>query len=606
MRYPAILKKFVFTVLMFCSAGLLAQDYQTNYTFGKELFREGRFELAMQSFKRVMLPAPNNPYAAYAGFYHALSAYRLGQLENSRQLFLEVTQRFADWDKIDEAYYWLATGYFEDQKPAAALGYLNRIKSSGMAREVAALKTNYISKIDTVAQLKALYQTYPEDSVVARWLARNIAKDAGNLLDQGMVREIVEKFGFSEEEFGLIDLTKSIKKDEYHVAVMLPFMFSSLDDSKANLRTDFVTDLYMGILLGVEKLKGEGVKVVVHAYDTKRSGPVTEKLLEKEELKRMDLIVGPLYAEPIRLVSEFTVANRINMINPVSANPDVMAGNVYSYLLRPSYLTQSLKAADYAVEKFQNNKNALVFYESNERDSAAAWLYKQKLDEAGFNVVKIKELKASEAHYLIDTLTFKEEVEIRTQKLLDSMQADPEKFVVKSRQKIYGKDSLLYYHELWGIKKDSIGHVMVASSNALFATNIISAVETRPDAIPVIAREEWLEIPQVNFDQVERIGATFISPIFIDKSRYSYSQYAGIYIKKYKSAPSVYASVGYELMVVFGRLMHENGNYFQAGLQDGVRVEGELTPAFEYGYFNDNQVVTFLKLINSELVTEVK
>jgi hypothetical protein len=52
--------------------------------------------------------------------------------------------------------------------------------------------------------------------------------------------------------------------------------------------------------------------------------------------------------------------------------------------------------------------------------------------------------------------------------------------------------------------------------------------------------------------------------------------------------------------------MHANGNYFQAGLPEGEIVEGVFTSGFEYGFHNDNQVVTFLKLENNQLVKEVK
>lgn len=585
---------------------LLAQDYQTNYTFGKELFREGRYELASQSFKKVMVPAPDNPFAAYASFYNALCVYKQGQIGNSRSLFMELTQRFASWDKIDEAYYWLAMGYFDEGKVSAALDYLAKINTPGLTEDVRLLKTERLSRIDTVARLRALHEAYPQDTVVAKFLARAIVASEYNLQDQATLREIVDRFDFNEEEFGLADLSKSVKKSEYHVAVMFPFMFTSLADSRANLRTDFVTELYLGMKQGVEKLRMEGKKVVLHAYDTKRSGPATSALLRKEELKKMDLIIGPLYPEPSRLVSEFSATHKINMINPVSANPEVIGSNPFSFLMRSSYLTQALKAADYAAEHLDNNKNALVFYENNPRDSAAASLYSQRLREHEFQVLKLKALRPSEAHYLIDTLSFKKEVEIGSKVRLDSMLLKPEKYIVKSRQKTFGKDSLVYYEEVWGIKRDSIGHIMVASSSPLFATNTISAVEIRPDTIPVIGREEWLEIPQVNFDQVQRIQAVFISPMYVDKRQPAYQDFQRVYLSKYKTTPSQYAAIGYELAVVFGRLMHANGNYFQAGMQEGQRAEGLLTPGFKYGFYNDNQVVTFLRLDDSELVTEVK
>ena len=585
---------------------LTAQDYQTNFTFGKELFREGRYELAMESFKKVMTPAPDNPYAPYASFYNALSAYRAGRVYQARELFLELIQRFPSWDKKYEAYYWLGTTYFEEQKPAPALNYLNSIESPSISKDVKALKKKYLSKIDTVSQLVALLKIYPEDTVLAEQTALTIYEKPYDVFDREILSELVEKYEFDKERFGLVDFSKSVKKSTYQVAVMLPFMFSSLDDTRAILRNDIVTDLYNGMLLGIEKLEQEKKPLQLHAYDTKRSGEETGFLLEKEELTKMDLIIGPLYPEPSRLVSEFSYANNINMINPISTNPEVIGGNPYSFLLKPTNLTQAARAAEYAIDNFTENKNVLIFYEDTPRDSASAFTYSSKLEEAGFSIIKIKPLKPSDAHYLIDTLTYKEDVVIERKTQLDSMLADTVQHIVKSRSKSFANDSLVWYEEVWKISPDSIGHMMVASSNALLATNSISAVEIRPDRIPLIGREEWLEIPQVNFDQVERIGAVFISSAYIDKSKEAYIDFMEKYLKRFRTLPSGNACLGYETIVSIGRLLHSNGTLFQAGMKDGEPVPGILIPGLQYGYSNDNQVVTFLKIIESEIAEEVK
>lgn len=601
-----ICKRIAFCFLLLQALAASAQDYQTNYTFGKELFRDGRYDLAMESFKKVMVPAPNNPYAPYATFYHALSAYRAGRVQQSRELFLELLQRFPSWDKKDEANYWIGTTYFEERKPGAALNYLNNIKTPTVLRDVRALKGKYLSEIDTVSKLVALLEIYPGDTVLAEQTALAISKKPYDVFDHELLRELVEKYGLEQEKYGLVDLSKSVKKNTYHVAVMLPFMFASLEDTRVILRNDIVTDLYNGMLLGMEQLKEEKKPVVLHAYDTKRSGEETRKLLQQEELARMDLIVGPLFPEPSRLVSEFSYANKVNMVNPISTNPDVISGNPYSFLIKPSNFTQAIKAADYAIANFSQKKNALVFYEDNPRDSATAFVYKKELEEGGVTVLKIQALKPSDAHYLIDTLAHKTDVVIEDKVQLDSMLLRPEKYIVKSRNKSFGSDSLVWYEEVWKIGRDSIGHIMVASSNTLLATNSISAMEIRPDRIPLIGREDWLDIPQVNFEQVERIGAVMIAPSYVDMSQSAYRKFQAAYLNKFKTIPSQNACLGYETIVSIGRLLHQNGTYFQAGMAEGQPVKGMLLPGIEYGYSNDNQTVAFLRIVNAEIMAEIK
>lgn len=606
MKLKNICKLLFFLCAALSGNFVQAQDYQTNFTFGKELFREGRYELAMESFKKVMAPAPNNPYAAYASFYNALSAYKAGRLYQSKELFLELIERFPAWDKKDEAYYWLGTAYFEEQKPGPALTYLNTIRSTSMARDVKALKRKYLGEVDSLQTLVALLRLHPQDTVLAEQTALKISREPYDALNRDKLRELVETYGLNADRFGLVDFSRSVKKNAYQVAVMLPFMFNSLDDTRLILRNDIVTDLYNGMLIGAEQLKKEQKPVILHAYDTKRSGPETARLIAGEELKKMDLIIGPLYPEPSRLVSEFSQANGINMVNPISTNPEVIGGNPYSYLLKPALNTQALAAADYAAANFTKNKNVLIFYEDNPRDSAAAYTYRARLEEHGFDILRVKALRPSDANYFIDSLSVKQDVDITRQTQLDSMLLEPEKYIFRSRNKSFGSDSIINYHEVWRVKRDSIGHIMVASSNPLIATNSISAVEIRPDTIPVIGREDWLEIPQVNYDQVERIGAVFISPAYVDKTSEAYLRFRDEYLKRFNTIPSINACLGYETIVSIGRLLHRNGTLFQSGLADGEMVRGVLIPGLQYGYSNDNQVVTFLRIIGDELVEEIK
>ena len=91
--------------LLMGTSGLMAQvNYKQKYENGKDLFRLGKYELAMQEFKAVTTPARENKYDVYASYYYAVSAYKSGSEELARTYFSRLVARNSDWDKIDEVY----------------------------------------------------------------------------------------------------------------------------------------------------------------------------------------------------------------------------------------------------------------------------------------------------------------------------------------------------------------------------------------------------------------------------------------------------------------------------------------------------------------------
>ncbi len=70
---------FICSLLVFVSQSTLAQvDYNKQYFNAKALFREGKYNLAMESFKPLIQYDSKNNYSAYASFYYALAAYNQG------------------------------------------------------------------------------------------------------------------------------------------------------------------------------------------------------------------------------------------------------------------------------------------------------------------------------------------------------------------------------------------------------------------------------------------------------------------------------------------------------------------------------------------------
>ncbi len=140
----------------------------------------------------------------------------------------------------------------------------------------------------------------------------------------------------------------------------MPFMTSTLEPSLSRKRNQIVLDLYEGMKLAADTLAKQNIQISLRAYDTERNVSKIRQILETEELKNTDLIVGPFFQDENKVIQDFSQANRINVFNPVSNLSEVIGTNPYAYLFQPSFETLGKKSAEF-LSGYAKRKNCMVF-----------------------------------------------------------------------------------------------------------------------------------------------------------------------------------------------------------------------------------------------------
>lgn len=572
--------KNLIVVWLFSITTLVAQEntWQQKYLHAKSFFTEGQYALAMEAFKPLIEESEENDFETYSSFYYALSAYNTNYLPLSKNMLLQIKSRYPKWSKIDEVNYWLGLIYLQEESFNQGLNALNEIKDPKMKSDIEALKYNHFAKIEALRELQELYSNNTEDKTLAYLLAKRISQETLVNQDQKQLRELIEKFDFDPSEFNVIEVQKTVFKKAYKVAVLLPFMSGDLEPNLRRKVNQFVLDMYQGIQLAADTLKKQGVEIKLHAYDTKRSKRVTQEIVGKEELKGMDLIIGPLYTDPIAVVNDFAYKNKINVVNPLSSNAEVIGNNPFAYLFFPSNETIGRTSAEFVVKNVKK-KPGIVLYEDNPNDSAAAYAFKEHIKADSFKIIQTRRISKDNTRQILDMLL------IPDAKLRDASSEDAK--------------------EEYGIKLDSISFIFVASGNDLISSKVLSAVETRGDSITVIGSAEWLNLPVIKYETYSKLGCVLYAPNYFKKDAPYYVSFRNQYLKKHKEIPGKYAEIGYELMLLMGNGLKENGKYFQLGWRDKGYAKGYLTAGFNYNNSNDNLVLPLLKFVNNEVQVEL-
>jgi len=142
---------------------------------------------------------------------------------------------------------------------------------------------------------------------------------------------------------GLLDLIKSKEsvciggwdtKKKYTVALIMPFSANRLatallSGTRKNTRPKIDSpslkylDFYQGVVLALDSLADKGLNICLNVYDITDAVQMNQ-LLEKPEMRKTDLIIGVISAEPFRKIADFSKQHGIPIVNVTSPRNDIL------------------------------------------------------------------------------------------------------------------------------------------------------------------------------------------------------------------------------------------------------------------------------------------
>ncbi|HEY8935134.1 MAG TPA: hypothetical protein VIM65_07935 [Cyclobacteriaceae bacterium] len=564
-----IKKIALFFCLLLTAVFSFAQvDYKQYYFNGKNFYREGKYNLAMESFKKAIPYDQSNPFSEYASFYFALSAYNQGYPAVAKDMLNQIKSLYPKWDKMDDVNFWLSKIYFDGKDYFQGLKLASTVKDKKLEPTIASLKEQVLNKIDDKETLRMMGEEYPNDEIIGKRLARLLSTDLSVPENRTLLESLISKFNLPKTDY-MPEAPTTFYKEKYSVSVLFPFLVNSLEPSQTKKKNQIVLDLYEGMKLAVDTLSKQGVNISLRAYDTERNIEKIKRILNTDELKNTDLIVGPIYSEEQKTIQDFSINNRINMFNPVSNNSENINQNTYGFLFQPSYETIGKRSGEFLAANTRRKKTCMVFYGPVKRDSILAANFIKKATENGLRIVSAQLITKESSGKIMTQL------------------ATPTEY-----------DEFKYPSQ-FSLKKDSIGSIYVATDEPLIFSKVISSVETRGDSITVLGSENWLE--NAAFEKYQRLGIVLSAPNYSSAANANYIAFQKKFIRTHGHVPNNYSRLGYEFMMFAGLQLKKNGVYFQDGLAKESFVPGFLYQGYNFQFTRDNQLVPFVKFVDGEL-----
>lgn len=356
-----------------------------------------------------------------------------------------------------------------------------------------------------------------------------------------------------QDTFAKIDSVIRLKK-AYKVAIFLPFMtneFTPAPNKEVPSKSLRALEFYEGVRLALDTLEKQGLNLFVDVYDTKKSVATVQQILNKPELKEVDLIIGPISSKTSFEVAQFAKQAKIPMVSPFNPRTDITEQNPYYIQLNPSFEPHSKVIVDYVFNKFESRHPKKYVVLGMQTDTGRINMIQKAYAELKNDITaKIPQFITKDNTFSIESI----------KKYLSK---DAENIIIIPS---YRDESFIY--------------------NALREINsLIDKLEKKYSyKLTVIGMSRWKYYERVNFEYYSNLNMLLTSEVHIDNSRAKHFQTE--YKQTYGISPREFGYIGYDVMLYFGQMLNKYSKSFPVFLGNEKRQMCHTKFQFEPIYLN--------------------
>ena len=368
-----------------------------------------------------------------------------------------------------------------------------------------------------------------------------------------------------------------LHNDTFRIALMIPF-YSELESeirtssayySKgANSYKSFrFIQFYEGFLMALDSIKQLGFNAEVYVYDTEGDTATTRTITEKPEFQNLDLVIGPLFHENVKIVLKAGKANDLKVVSPFSRNMDLVSTCSNLIKLAPNVESIVQNSCQWVADSLPNSR-IMVVHDGSKSEKEVVEL--------------IKESFSFHAGQGIDT---------------------NEVFIYSYKNK--GSEKLIN-----NLSKDRNNVLINLSNNEAQISNFVRELYSKTEDynIYLIGSElNWRRFETLEVKYLVSLHLTQCTSHFVDQTDTIVEQFETRYIKKYKTVPNAYAYNGFDIGWFFMNALFNYGVDFEACMNkleiNNMSTEYHFKQngegAYENSYLNMYQYDDF-KVINKK------
>ena len=311
------------------------------------------------------------------------------------------------------------------------------------------------------------------------------------------------------------------RPESFHVALMLPFEVEKLEELEKLGGNQIALEFYLGARIALDSMKNAGMNVNLHVYDTRKNANHVKSLMQRPEMRRMHLFIGPMYRSALEEVTRFAAGTGAHVVCPVPQSLKVLMDTPYLTKVACAPSTQMRYLGRYVAVKYPE-ANVLAVMPPENQEKNMLRLFNQAYQNG--------------------------------------------------QQGRWRKDSLRYYsaadnklENLEAYLREEVKNVVyIPSNDVVFVSNALTTLHgfLNDYDITVMGHESWLKYTQIETEYKNNLHLTLPATMHTDYHSISARRYLKAYRHRYNTYPNHYGLMGFDITYYYLKGLYENGLSF--------------------------------------------
>ncbi|MCF6341890.1 MAG: LysM peptidoglycan-binding domain-containing protein, partial [Bacteroidales bacterium] len=359
---------------------------------------------------------------------------------------------------------------------------------------------------------------------------------------------------------------KPIKGKTFKVALMVPLFLEEMDSlntesflsvNQDNFKPFRFLHFYEGALMAVDSLRAQEMKIELFVYDVDKSITKTVRVLQKPEIRQMDLIIGPFYQQSFDQVALFAGNFNIPVVNPLSYRSETVEKYRTVLKVKSGTKYQPDLLAALIAEYYQGARVFLVTQSAfKDQDKLAAIRHKIKTvvpPQIKISNTDIYNLAIAVAHrdeefddqsplpvYSLEGRRM--DPEMISESLTDSTTFDNSLTRI-----VFMNNGLVPFMETAGPLRTNL--VIIYGENKAFVMDVMNKLNEFRDSlnIQIIGMPSWERFNNIDNVQANNMNLLYFSTDFIDYNSQNVQQFVHAFRQQFKTEPNNFGFAGFDI-----------------------------------------------------------
>lgn len=333
-----------------------------------------------------------------------------------------------------------------------------------------------------------------------------------------------------------------------NISVFIPFQLNQFNlktVTKAQIgKADMALDFYQGLMLGIDSAANEGLNFKVNVFDSRDDNSQLAVLAKREVVKASNLMIGPIFPDGIKYMSQFSETNKMPMVSPLAASKPTEFNNPYLISVVNSIEQHGAKIADYIAKQYKADQSIIVLINTKRSSDEQFAVPIRKHFAQKYPGFVVQEFTST---YIFETKM------VKGKKYAVILCSDDVPFVNPSLTKLYRLKNIAGY------------------------------------PIQLFGHPNWAK-QNYNANQLQNLQTVLSSSYYIDYKSKPVVAFIKTYRAKYEFEPTEYAFKGFDTGYYFGKLMAKYGlSYLDFLVKEnykGLHNDFDFGYDAEYGFYN--------------------